>query len=514
MATSSATGEELNPRRWVTFGFLLLASAMSLIDLTIVNIALPWIHRSLHESQAATEWIIGAYTLAFGLGLITGGRLGDIYGRRPVFVVGVVGFMAGSVVCGAAPTIWVLLTGRVIQAAFAAVMMPQVLGSVGSLFPPAERFKAMGLYGTVMAIASVIGPLFGAGILQLDIAGLHWRPMFFINVPIAIVAVSGAWRMLPDSRRPDAPRLDLGGVALLSAALVLLLYPLVEGRSLGWPAWTWAMLVASLPAVGLFVLHQSRRGGERSPLVPASLFAQRSFAGGLAVQMVFASGIAGYGLAVSLTLQLGLGFTPLLAAITGLPTSLGMAVGAQLTMKRLIARLPGYRLVLYGLSMIACGLTITNIVVHLAGAGLTNWDLIPGSLVNGFGMGIVAPILSGVVLSRVDPRDAGAGAGVLATGGQIGTSIGVAVIGAIFFGTLPSGSALIHDLGGGYTHALGTVLDYQVPLYVVCAILAAVLLPRPAKPAPAPVAAPAPVVAPAPAPAAATESEPAAVLGS
>jgi EmrB/QacA subfamily drug resistance transporter len=484
MESNAASGDEPNPRRWATYGFLLLAAAMSLIDLTIVNIGIPWIHRSLHEGAAATEWIISSYTLAYGLGLITGGRLGDIYGRRPAFVIGALGFMVGSVVCGTAPTIGVLLAGRVIQASFAALMMPQVLGSVSSLFPPAERFKAMGLFGLVLAISTTIGPLVGAGILQIDIAGLHWRPMFFINVPLALAAVAGVWRNLPDPRTSEPLRLDLGGAALLSLALICLMYPLVEGRSLGWPAWTWAMLAASIPGLALFAVHQSRRRGKRSPLVPMSLFAKRSFAGGLVVQLIFVSGFAGYSLAVSLTLQVGLHFTPLLAAFTGVPTSIGMFFGSGTAM-RLASRRPGYQLVVAGLATMVVGLSITDVVVHVAGASLTNWDVIPSSLINGLGIGLVAPVLTGVVLSGVDPRDAGSGSGVLDAGSQIGTSLGVAIIGAIFFGALPSGSALTHHLGVGYTHALGTVLDYMAPLYLVCAVLAAFLLPRP-KPLPAP----------------------------
>jgi EmrB/QacA subfamily drug resistance transporter len=480
MVASTAAAEELNPRRWIAFGFLLLAAAMSLIDLMVVSIGIPTIRQSLHPTQAEIEWIISAYALAYGLGLITGGRLGDIYGRRRVFAAGVVGFIAGSVVCGVAPSIGVLLAGRVVQAAFAALMMPQVLGSVGSLFPPAERFKAMGLFGATMGVASVIGPVFGAGILQLNIAGLHWRPMFLINVPIGLLAVAGALRTVPDSRREDAPPIDPLGAALLSAALVLLLYPLVEGRSLGWPAWSLAMIAASVPALGLFALHQSRLRGKRTPLVPTSLFSQRSFAGGLIVNMAFVSGLAGYSLASSVAVQQGLGFSPMLAAFTGLPISVGMVIASAMTIK-LMAKVPGYRLVLCGVANMACGMAIIDIAVRLAGASLTAWDLIPGSLISGLGMGTVAPVLTGVILSGVDPRDAGAGAGVLSTSSQIGTSVGVAVVGAIFFGALPSGLALSHDLGGAYTHALATVLTFQVALYAVCAILAAVLLPRPAK---------------------------------
>jgi EmrB/QacA subfamily drug resistance transporter len=477
MAADTTAGEEPDRQRWLAFGFLLLAAAMSLIDLTVVNIGIPAIRRSLHPTQAATEWIISAYALAYGLGLITGGRLGDIYGRRRVFAVGVAGFVAGSVVCGVAPNMGIFLGGRVVQASFAALMMPQVLGSVGALFPPAERFKAMGLFGATMGLATVIGPLLGAGILQLDIAGLDWRPVFLINVPIGLLAVVGALRTVPDSRRADAPPIDPLGAALLTVALVLLLYPLVEGRSLGWPAWIWAMMAASVPALGLFALHQSRLRGRRTPLVPVSLLQQRSFAGGLVVNMVFASGFAGYFLALSLTLQLGLEFTPVLAAFAGLPVSIGMVIASPKTIK-LMAKVPGHRLVLAGIGLMAAGMLVTDIAVQLAGASLTVWDLIPGSIISGLGMGAVSPILSGVILADVDQRDAGAGAGVLATGSQIATSVGVAVIGAIFFGALPGAAALTRDLGGGYTDALATVLDYQVLLYIACAILAALVLPR------------------------------------
>jgi EmrB/QacA subfamily drug resistance transporter len=499
MVPHTAQGDGPYPRRWLAFGFLLLGSAMNLIDVTIVNVGIPSIRVDLGASAAEAEWIVAAYTLAFGLGLITGGRLGDVHGRRPVFVAGVAGFMIGSTICGVASGIGMLIAGRVVQASSAALMMPQVLSSVGVLFPPEERFKAMGMFGATIGLATVSGPLLGAVLVQADIFGAQWRPIFLVNVPIALIAAVGAWRLVPDSRGQNAPRLDWAGVGLLSVALLLLLYPLVEGRSAGWPAWAFISMGASLPALAVFVLHQRRRLG-KSPLVPVSLFRQRAFAGGLIVNMVFFSGLAGYSLVLMLSLQQGLRFSPLHAAFTVLPFSLGIAIAARRTI-RMLARVPGRRLVLGGTLCMAAGMTVTLIVVHLAGRDLTNWEMIPGSLIAGLGMGTVTPIISGVVLSGVDPRDAGAGAGVLSTASQIGGSIGVAIVGAIFFGALPGAASLSADPGGGYTHALGTVLFYEVPLYLACAALAALLLPRPPRPAPQP--APAPV----PAAAAAVEAE-------
>jgi len=487
--------QPLYPRRWSAFAFLLLASAMNLIDLTIVVVGIPSIRANLGATAVTAEWIVAAYALVFGLGLITGGRLGDIYGRRPVFTIGVLGFTVGSALCGLAPTIWVLIAGRAIQAAFAAMMMPQVLSSLGTLFPPQERGRAMGMYGAVIGLATISGPLAGSLLVQGDLFGLHWRPIFLVNIPIGVVAAIGALRLVPDSRGGRPVRLDVVGVVLLAVALLLLLFPLVQGQSLGWPAWAIVSIVASVPAFALFAFHQSRRAVADSPLVPLSLFRQAGFRGGVIVITIFFLGLAGYSLVLMLTLQQGLGFGPIHAGLTVLPFSVGVAAASSATI-RMHGRVPPRRLALLGILAITCGMTINAVVVHVVGPGLTSFHIIPGSLVSGLGLGTVTPVISGIVLSSMDPRDAGAGSGVLNTAGQVGSAVGVSIVGAIFFHTLPAGQAASHP-AIAYTDGLGSVLLFMVPLYALCAVCAALLLPNPP---PRPAGPPQPARTPAPSP--------------
>lgn len=485
-----------HPHRKVAFAFMLLATAMNMIDLTIVNVALPSIRVDLHASSASLEWIFAAYSLVFGIGLITGGRLGDVYGRRTVFAVGVVGYIATSLVCGAAGAIGVLIAGRVGQAVFAAIMVPQVLASMRVIFPPEERFGAMGMYGATVGLATVSGPLLGALLIQGKLFGLSWQPVFLVNFPIGIAAMIGVLRFLPESRDANPPRLDLVGVALMSGALLLLLYPLVEGRSLGWPAWTVAAMVAAVPGFAAFALFERRRARTGSPLVPLSLFGRRAFNGGLALNVV-ASALVGYSVVLMLTLQIGLRWSPLHAAVTVLPFSAGIALASRRAI-RSVGRFGAPRLIVAGIAFIVVGMSVTLTVVQVAGADLTTWEFIPGSFLSGLGLGMVIPIIPVLMLSSVDPRDAGSASGVLSTGTQIGGSIGVAIVGTIFFGALPDAAHVAAHPGDAYSSALGTVLVCVVAAYAACALLARLILPAPPKPAPAPVAPP-PIEEPAPA---------------
>jgi MFS family permease len=243
-AANAAYGVD-DPRRWIALGVLLLAAAMDLIDTTIAVLALPVIGDDLGAGEAALEWIIAAYALAFALGLITGGRLGDVFGRRRVFLIGLAGFTAASALCGLAPTPSVLVAARAIQGAFAALMIPQVVSIIAASFPPEDRAKAYGMMGAVAGVATVAGPLLSGALLELDL--FSWRPIFLINVPIGLATIAAARAFVHESRSETPPRLDLAGAGLLTVALVLLLLPLVEGHQLGWPAWTFAALAASIP---------------------------------------------------------------------------------------------------------------------------------------------------------------------------------------------------------------------------------------------------------------------------
>lgn len=465
-------------RRWIALGVLLVAAAMDLIGTTVATLALPVIQNDLGAREAALEWIIAGYSLAFALGLITGGRLGDVFGRRQVLLVGLVGFTAASALCGLAPSPAVLVAARIAQGAFAALMVPQVLGVISASFPSRDRAKAYGLFGATAGLATVLGPVLSGLLLKIDLFGLGWRPIFLINVPLGLATIVAARAFVRESRTERPPRLDLAGVCLMTVALVLLLVPLVDGSQLGWPAWTFAAMAASIPALGVFAVHQRRR--ERrgaSPLVPPELFGQRAFTGGILATLAFFSGPPALFFVTTLTLQ-GLGFSPLHTALTFVPLSIASVPAAGASV--MLAPRLGGRLTLGGALLVAVGLGCLLIAVQLAGSGLTTWTLLPGMILSGLGLGLVAPTLIDVVLACVDPRDAGTASGALNTALQLGASIGVALIGIVYFGALPAGRALAADPGSGYAHAMTSALWYAVGIAVLSA-LAMLLLPNPTR---------------------------------
>ncbi|MGP0051426.1 MAG: MFS transporter [Solirubrobacteraceae bacterium] len=456
-------------RRWLALAVLLAAASMNLIDVTIVSIAMPAIQRGLGAGGAQAQWVLAAYSLPFAVGLITGGRLGDVFGRRRLFLVGVLGFTLASILCGVADSPGLLIAGRAIQGTFAAAMMPQVLACIQVLFVGEERSKAFGMWGMCLGLATVGAPILGALLLKL---GLGWRPIFIVNVPIGALAIAGALAWLPESRSEDPLRLDLAGLALCAAALVLLCYPLIQGHQLGWPAWCFAMIAAALPTLGLFAAHQrrvQRDGG--SPAVPMSLFSQRGFTGGALIGLVFFSGIVGFGLVLQLTLQEGLGYSAMHGALTVLPFSLGIAVASPLAMS-LVARL-GRRLVAAGAGAMVVGSIAVIVAVRSAGPGLTTFELLPGMVICGLGVGMVAPTLAKVALAEVRGGEAGAASGVLGSANQVGSAVGIATMAAVFLGQLPRG--LVAHPAHAYTAALGGAMWYELGVFALSVGLVAFL---------------------------------------
>ncbi len=440
LAPQSAAGDPPDPRRWLTLAILLLAAFMNLLDVSIVNIAVPSIQRDLHASYADVQWALAGYTLAYAIVLITGGRLGDTFGRKRLFLIGVTGFTIMSALCGTAQGPGMLIAYRVLQGAMGAIMVPQVLAVIQVIFPPAERIKALAGFGITAGLGTVSGPLLGGLLIQHNLFGLSWRPIFLINVPVGIIAIAASAALIRESRAPRPPKLDPVGVGLLSAALLLLLYPLVQGRQFGWPAWTFIAMAASAPVFALFVSYErakSRRDG--SPLVELSLFRERAFSVGMAVAVTFFLGIASFGLVLTLFLQLGLGFTALHAGLTFLPFSLGVLMSSGLA-ARLAPRF-GRGVTIAGALIIAAGIASIIGIVHHYGVAVTTWDLVPGLVAAGLGLGAVIAPLADIVLARVPGQHAGSASGVFNTGLQVGNSIGIAVIGVIFFGMLGTQSA-------------------------------------------------------------------------
>src|SRR5512140_148572 len=416
LARPAPAGDTPDPRRWLTLIILLLAALMNLLDVSIVNIAIPSIQRDLNASYADVQWALAGFTLAYALVLITGCRLGDTFGRKRLFLIGVTGFTIMSALCGAAQSPGQLIAFRVVQGAMGAIMVPQVLAVIQVIFPPAERIKALAGFGVTAGLGTISGPLIGGLLIQHNLWGLAWRPIFLINVPVGIIAVAASAVLVRESRAPSPPRLDPVGVGLVTAALLLLLYPLVQGRQLGWPAWTFFSMAASAPVFALSVWYErikERRDG--SPLVPLRLFGERGFSAGMAIAVTFFMGIASFGLVLTLFLQLGLGFTTLHAGLTFLPFSLGV-LSSSGAAARLAPRF-GRGVTMAGALIMAAAMLGLIVAVHHYGAA------------------VIAP-LADIVLDRVPHQDAGSASGVFNTGLQLGNSIGIAVIGVIFFALL------------------------------------------------------------------------------
>ena len=456
-----------DPRRWIALGVLLLAAAMDLIDTTVATVALPVIGDELGASDAALEWIIAGYGLAFALGLITGGRLGDVLGRRRVFLIGLAGFTATSALCGLAPGPELLVTARVGPRGVRGVDDPA--GPGDHLGQPPRRGPREGIRALRGRRRNRDRRRSVAERRALEADVFSWRPIFLVNVPLGLIAIAVARAFVRESRAEDPPRLDLAGAALLTVALVLLLFPLVEGHQLGWPAWTLAAMAASAPALGLFVVHQRRREVRgASALVPPSLFRRRAFAGGTLATLAFFSIPSALLFVITVTLQ-AVGLSPLHTALTFVPLSLASVPTAAASV--VLARRLGRTVTVGGTLVVALGIAALLLALPAADAQLTTWALVPGLVITGLGLGLVAPTLIDVVLAGVDPRDVGAASGVRSTASQLGGAIGVALIGLIFYGARPTSP------GGGYTHALGSALWYALAVAIVSA-LAMLLLPK------------------------------------
>jgi EmrB/QacA subfamily drug resistance transporter len=435
-APAAPQASDLDPRRWLALASVMTALFMVLLDVSIVNVAVPAIRSNLSANNADIQFVIAGYGLAYAVLLITGGRLGDIFGRKKLFIIGMSGFVAASALCGLAQSAIMLDLSRVLQGAMAAMMYPQVLSVIQVSFPPQERGRVFGFVGAVIGIATITGPLAGGLIIRDDITGGSWRWIFLVNLPIGIGALIAATRLVTESRAPNATRLDVGGVLLATAGILLLVYPLVEGQVAGWPAWTFIAMGISPVMLLLFVLYERSLPSSRFPLVQLSLFRIRSFSVGVAISAVFIAGIPAFFFTFSLMVQVGLGFSALNAGLTTIPWSLASAVASVMS-TRLAPRLGKWTIAI-GSGLLVIGILGVILTLNLAGTSLTGGELIPSFLISGFGLGtVIAPLLN-IILAGVPPRDAGSASGVLTTFQQLGGAIGVAVVGVVFFGLLSS----------------------------------------------------------------------------
>jgi EmrB/QacA subfamily drug resistance transporter len=463
-----------NTLRWWTLIVILAATFMAILDNNIVNVAIPSIQRELQTTFAQIELVIASYALAYAVMLVTGGRLGDLYGRKRLFQTGMLGFTLASLLCGIAPNASVLIGARILQGLAASLMIPQVLALIQVNFFAKERGIAFGFYGATFGLASIAGQIIGGFLISSNAFGLGWRNVFLINVPIGILAVLAAFPLIRESTADIARRLDPVGVGLLTAGLLLLVYPLVEGRNAGWPAWTFVCMAFAIPVLALFLLYEQREtrtGGE--PLLPLSLFRERSFDLGMVTLLVFYGGLSSFFFVLSLYLQIGLGFSALTAGWTFVPLSLSFAL-SSLASPRLVPLL-GAWVVRGGTIIMIVGDLWTLLIVQQAGLVVQEQQLLLPFLVMGMGEGMVLAPLIPMILSNIQAQHAGAASGVLTTTMQIAGALGVAVIGLIFFGALGQRPPvqplqLAQTYGRAFVSSLGVII-FLAGVTLICIVL-------------------------------------------
>ena len=424
---------------WLGFAVVVAASVMDLLDSTIAQTAAPAIRRDLGGSYAALEWISAAYTLAMAVTLLLGSRLGDVLGRRRVLLAGIGGFVITSALCALAPSPTALIAARALQGAVAAVMVPQGFGLIRELFGDEGQQKALGVFGPIMGLAAVAGPLVGGGLIDVNLLGTGWRAIFLVNVPVGLLALAAGARFLPRSA-PVTPgaRLDAPSVTLAMVGGFALVYPLIEGREHGWQAWSFALLAAgliTLTAFGRLQAHRSRQG--RTPLVEPSILRRRAYVAGLAVVLGFIGAMGGMMIALNVMFQTGLGLTPLACAVATVAIPVA-AIGGSITSSTLLPKI-GRHTMHIGIVVMAAGLILADLVMRSHGGGLTAWDMAAPLTVTGFGMGVVFVPMFDVILAGVSPREMGSAAGLLQSVQQLAMSIGIAAVGTVLFDRVGSG---------------------------------------------------------------------------
>jgi EmrB/QacA subfamily drug resistance transporter len=438
--------ENLTSRhRTIALVVVALAFVMDLLDSTIVNIAIPSIQTNLGATYTTIQWLVAGYSLAFALLLITGGRMGDVFGYKKLFLTGVTGFTLASLLSGLAWNSEVLIAARLVQGAMAALMVPQVMSLMQVMYKPEERTAVNGLFGALGGLAASLGPIVGGLLIKANFWGLDWRPIFLINVPIGILGILAGMRYLPEGKSAHPLKLDLTGTGLIMIALTLLVFPLIQGREYDWPTWAFAMMVASLLFFGLFAWWQVRKDRlDGSPLVLPALYRRRSFLVGSIMNIVFPGAMLGFFLTFTLLLQAGLGFSVIHAALTGIPVAVGISVAIGVLSGKLIPKLGRY-CVTIGTVVMSAGLWLVWAIADHYGLGMSGWAVAPGLLIAGMGMGMIMMPIFAASLNDVDHNHAGSASGTLNAVQQVGGAIGIAMIGLIFFGQLTNHAAASVD---------------------------------------------------------------------
>ncbi|NUP37057.1 MAG: MFS transporter [Streptomyces sp.] len=427
---------------------VLLGAALPLIDFFIVNVALPAMDRDLNAGPALLELVVAGYGVAYAVLLVLGGRLGDTFGRRRLFLVGMAAFALTSLTCGLAPNAWSLVAGRVAQGASAALLLPQVLATIHATTSGPRRARAVSLYGATAGLAMVAGQILGGVLVAADLAGTGWRAVFLVNVPVALAGLALAARAIPETRSDRPAPVDVPGTALLALALIALLLPLTEGRAAGWPLWTWLLLAAfPVAAVAFYAIERRLETSGRTPLLPPSLFALPGLRRGLLMLLPFSAGFGGFMFVIAVALQQGLRYGPVEAGLALTPMATTFFI-ASLMGPRLVSRY-GNRVVTTGSVIQAVGIALLILTVHQSWTDLTLADLLPGIAIAGFGQGLQLPILIRGILAEVPAERAGVGSGVMVTTQQSALALGVATLGTLFLTLTPSmgmGEAMVRTL--------------------------------------------------------------------
>jgi len=467
-AMPAGTGQDGYPRRWLAAIVLIVGALMDMIDVTIVNVALPSIRRDLHASATQLEWVVSGYMLAFAAALIIAGNLGDKFGRKRVFLAGAALFGLASLAAGLSGSGAELIAARIVQGVAAAAMAPQVLATFRVIFGRKERGKAFGIYGAMLGFASAIGLVLGGLLTSANLFGFQWRSVFYVNVPVAVAALIAGARLVPETRDPGARRPFVAGAVLLAGSLVAIVYPLLEGRQLGWPAWVWPLMAAGVAGLVVLGLIEARRtpGSGTAPLLRAGLFRVPAFAAGMGVQLAFFAGMQGFFIAFALWLQAGQHFSPLKAGLTAVAFSAGSFIAAPVAVP--LAQKAGRRILAGGAVLMAAGIGGVALAAPHVGLDGSPWPIVPGLVVAGAGLALLVIPLVNVVLAAVPAEVAGGASGLFSTAQQLGGALGVALLGSVFFGYLG---------GHSFEAALVHTAPYAMGAFALCGVLA-LLLPR------------------------------------
>lgn len=417
---------------------VLFGAALPLFDFFIVNVALASIGDDLHADAALLELVIASYGVAYAVLLVLGGRLGDTYGRRTLFLAGLAAFGVTSLACGLAPNAWSLIAARAAQGAAAALMLPQALATIQSATAGDRRARALSLYGATAGLAMVGGQILGGLLVSADLFGTGWRAVFLVNAPAVLLGLALVWRSVPETRSARPAPLDIPGTLLLATALVTLLVPLTEGRAAGWPLWSW-LLLAVFPFVATAFVTVERRAeaAGRTPLVPPSLLRLPGMRRGLPLVSLSVGGFGGFMFVIAIAFQQGLGYGPIRAGTALVPYAVTFFC-ASLAGPRL-TRAYGTRGVIGGGSVVQItGLVVLVLTVLNAWDGLSALELAPGLALAGFGQGLVMPLSIRVVLADIPTEKGGVGSGVMVTAQQSAIALGMALIGALFLALIPT----------------------------------------------------------------------------